>query len=965
MAREHLDVEHYALAHSWSRFGRVHSGNGFQTALLITTVLAGMGAGLTPARSQSAGTAIAGSTGKPASTPDSGTTAEVITVTARRKAEKLQNVPLSITAISAQTLKAADATSLQDITFLTPGLTYTSNGQEADATPTIRGISDTSGGEATSQNVSIFLDGVYIKNPSAIDLAINGLDRVEIVKGPVSGLYGRNAFTGAINYITANASQDLRADEEFTVGNDGRYITDTLVSGPIVPDILSGLISFEYNHLDGTYTDPVSKVEGNGHDRKDILASLLFTPNEHITIKPVFYYGYDEFNAPVDVIYNQNCAIGTANSVCGNLNKNQIGPNIPTSTGADTTGLTRRVQNFHVDTKVSYDFGTFDVLAGWNKNETESNNDFTGLDNGLPYELYVAGHNAAFGPSEPLNKVAYLKSFFGDHATEQDSSVEARYDSPQDFPIRVGVGGYWLYDHSENNNVFGIDSTNIPAGDQINSIAQGYVDAVGGPGAALNAASQATRDYSGFVSGEWDIIPTLTLSTAVRQTEELQRQTSAYDGIQSKDFHAVTSNEALTWKPTPNYTLYVSAANGSKSGGFNGESEGVSDASFNPETDWDYEGGIKATMLQNHLLLDLAVFHLDINNLQVIGPPSTAGALGDVVKNYGSLGETGFELSGNYVVGNGLKLLAGFEFGQPRFQSGSYDVTDAGACALIASCAGSRLTTFKGQSAVNLKGLAPPYSSDYTFNVTAEYTRPTGFFENVDWFARGDYRFEAKQYNTVTDFAYYGPRNVLNLHAGLQGGSWTFSGNVLNATNDLTPTTMQFDGSLNTLAIGPGGNGGVFWQPTSVLPEGRTFFFKIGYHFGGAHPAMPEPPPPPPPVSSVPQQAPARTYLVFFDWDRSDLTARAQQIVATAAQASTQVQTTRIEVDGYTDLSGTAAYNQKLSIKRAKTVEAALVHDGVPTSEISIHGYGESNPLVPTAAGVREPQNRRVEIILK
>jgi outer membrane protein OmpA-like peptidoglycan-associated protein/outer membrane protein W len=118
-------------------------------------------------------------------------------------------------------------------------------------------------------------------------------------------------------------------------------------------------------------------------------------------------------------------------------------------------------------------------------------------------------------------------------------------------------------------------------------------------------------------------------------------------------------------------------------------------------------------------------------------------------------------------------------------------------------------------------------------------------------------------------------------------------------------------------------------------------------------------------TAAAPTPEPARTYLVFFDWDRADLTARARQIVAEAAQASTHVQTTRIEVNGYTDLSGTAAYNQKLSVRRAQSVEAELVRDGVSEGEISIHGYGESNPLVQTALGVREPQNRRVEIILK
>jgi outer membrane protein OmpA-like peptidoglycan-associated protein len=116
---------------------------------------------------------------------------------------------------------------------------------------------------------------------------------------------------------------------------------------------------------------------------------------------------------------------------------------------------------------------------------------------------------------------------------------------------------------------------------------------------------------------------------------------------------------------------------------------------------------------------------------------------------------------------------------------------------------------------------------------------------------------------------------------------------------------------------------------------------------------------PPPPM-----QEPARTYLVFFDWDRADLTTRARQIVGEAAAASAHVETTRIEVNGYTDLSGSSDYNKRLSVRRGESVEAELVRDGVPQDEITVTGYGETNPLVPTAKGVREPQNRRVEIIL-
>jgi len=120
-------------------------------------------------------------------------------------------------------------------------------------------------------------------------------------------------------------------------------------------------------------------------------------------------------------------------------------------------------------------------------------------------------------------------------------------------------------------------------------------------------------------------------------------------------------------------------------------------------------------------------------------------------------------------------------------------------------------------------------------------------------------------------------------------------------------------------------------------------------------------------VAPVPVVAPQvnRTYLVFFDWDRADLTSRARAIVNEAAQATTRVAVTRIEVAGHTDTSGTPQYNQGLSNRRAQVVAAELVRLGVPREAITTQAFGESRPLVQTAEGVREPQNRRVEIVLR
>ena len=147
----------------------------------------------------------------------------------------------------------------------------------------------------------------------------------------------------------------------------------------------------------------------------------------------------------------------------------------------------------------------------------------------------------------------------------------------------------------------------------------------------------------------------------------------------------------------------------------------------------------------------------------------------------------------------------------------------------------------------------------------------------------------------------------------------------------------------------------------------HSILFGLRYAFDTAPPA---PPPGPAPVMA-PAPAAARTYLVFFDWDSAELTARARQIVADAAQNAMHVRTTRLEVDGYADsshaLPGRSGqdYNLSLSLRRTDAVRAELVRDGVAAAAIQVHGYGDTNLLVPTGPNVREPQNRRVEIIVR
>jgi len=127
-------------------------------------------------------------------------------------------------------------------------------------------------------------------------------------------------------------------------------------------------------------------------------------------------------------------------------------------------------------------------------------------------------------------------------------------------------------------------------------------------------------------------------------------------------------------------------------------------------------------------------------------------------------------------------------------------------------------------------------------------------------------------------------------------------------------------------------------------------------------------PPPPPPVAAPPlPPAPPpvvrRLFLVFFDWDKATITPEGMQIVHRAADAWRAGTPVTIQVSGYTDRSGSPGYNQRLSQRRANNVAVALTHFGVPRREMQISGHGEDKNRMPTADGVRELQNRRVEIL--
>jgi OmpA-OmpF porin, OOP family len=146
-------------------------------------------------------------------------------------------------------------------------------------------------------------------------------------------------------------------------------------------------------------------------------------------------------------------------------------------------------------------------------------------------------------------------------------------------------------------------------------------------------------------------------------------------------------------------------------------------------------------------------------------------------------------------------------------------------------------------------------------------------------------------------------------------------------------------------------------NPGAYFNNNIMAMLSLSYKFG-----QPEMAPSPPP--SAPSVAPP-SFMVFFDWDRSNLSDQALNTIRQAAAAFKQKGNARITATGHTDTSGPESYNMALSLRRANAVKDALVREGVPAQAISVVGRGEQGLLVQTGDGVREPQNRRVEIVVQ
>jgi iron complex outermembrane receptor protein len=226
---------------------------------------------------------------------------EEIIVTARKRAESVQEIPLSIVPFQAEQLLRRDIQSMEDLATNTIGLSYNqgvSSGVQGSAS--IRGLS-TNFVQDRFQNVGIYLDGVYLQRQSMMNIGMVDLQRVEVVKGPQNALYGRNAFAGAINYVTQKPTEDFEAYVLATIGSDEREDYRGAISGTLMKDKVYGRLSYGQSEYDGANENPHPfdgvSVPGfhnrdnlGGWDDKTYSGGLLFTPTQDIEVGMTYYH---------------------------------------------------------------------------------------------------------------------------------------------------------------------------------------------------------------------------------------------------------------------------------------------------------------------------------------------------------------------------------------------------------------------------------------------------------------------------------------------------------------------------------------------------------------------------------------------------------------------------------------------------------------------------------------------------
>ena len=545
----------------------------------------------------------------PAPTEEATSVGDII-VTARRREESLKDVPVAVTAYSAERLEAVGAIDITELTRTTPSLTLQpARGANSTLISFIRGVGQQDPLWGFDPGVGLYVDDVYIARPQAAVLDIFDIERIEVLRGPQGTLYGRNTIGGAIKYVTGRIGQE--AEGEFRLSYGSYNQRDAVVSGstPLSDTIsVSGAVG---RYLRDGYGENLNT--GAEHYNKDVTAlraSIEWTPTDslffrlsgdHLEDDSNPRHGHRELAPSPGDVYDTNAGAGDENSV-------------------KTSGLSLLGEWSASDTL------TFKSITAYRQGETLGPIDFDNL------------------PAPLLD----IPAFYEDHQFSQEFQALFEGDRWQ------GVAGVYYMDAY----AAGAFDTVIGAANLT----------------TLTSGSVQTESFAVFGDFSYDLSDRLSASIGGRWTKdektgEVFRQ--RYLGIRSpffgnagaiafeaprtdyvdtRTFEEFTPRVSVTYELSPELTTYASYSRGFKSGGFDMRGDAVAypatDEGYDSEIVDTFEVGLKGSLLDNRVTFATAIFDSTYEDMQITTqyPTATPGVVASVVDNVGQAGIRGWEL---------------------------------------------------------------------------------------------------------------------------------------------------------------------------------------------------------------------------------------------------------------------------------------------------------------------------------
>ena len=688
-----------------------------------------------------------------------------IIVTARKRDESFQNVPITVDVFTAQRIQSAGIESPRDFVALVPNMTLVEVQNVGNSFITVRGISQARNSEPS---VAVLVDGVLETNPYEFDQELADIQQIEVLKGPQGALYGRDAIGGAIIIRTVDPSDHFEGSGRVGVGNGVSEKAQMAVSGPIdSAGTLKYRASVNFYNTDGFLQNTYLDHKADPYRDYSGRLRLLWKPSDQWSADLRVFRDRVETTAYYYIIPRDNEANPFSTfSTAPNAN-NVTSPIQTNNLGEDNRDVT--------DTALKLDFspgyGTFTSVSDYNHTkeiDTGDAYDFRPIKNSIAYNVFFAGIPAALGG--PLDE---SQSQFIDVKTY---SQELRFTSDKIGDFSWIAGAYYVHTQrfiSTDNLVdrgAGVPRVyENPLVDPANPFATNT-------NVTFLSDSQSNNAWAAFGDATYEFSKQFELDAAIRYDRDERQNTTDTPAafLQAEHISAVTGevrkhtfSEAqpkvtLRYIPTDNLTFYGGWSRGFRSGGFNQTGVGaIAKASghlgvhdlFEAEVADTYEVGAKSQFLDRRLSANLALYHTHSRNGYFFYFDATTST-----QNLGNLDATykGAEFELTAKATDRLDLYASFGY------------TDG------------KITRMEDPTVVGNK---PPLLTKNTVNAGFQYHQPLA--DGLNATLRLDYQEIGRTWWDPYNVTSRDPVSLINLRAGLEGERWTLTAWSKNLTNKI------------------------------------------------------------------------------------------------------------------------------------------------------------------------------------